>query len=518
MKQKEVEQRVRVAVEHAAPDKADEILTACSSRPEAAQTPAPERKKRSVHIIRFCAAAAAVVLVFVSVWLIAGYRVNKTVDSIVMLDVNPSFSLSVNAKEKVLAVEAMNEDARTVLGGMDLTDVSLEVAINALIGSMLQNGYLDELQNSILVSVENDDANRSEQLRAKVASAINSCMSGDQLEGAVLSQTVSGSDDALKAQAEQYGISLGKAALIQEVLSQDATLTFADLAGLSVNEIALISNSKQQTSGEISVSQTGTVSTKAYIDREEALSIAYGHAGVSSESVLRTEVEFDSEDGVMVYEVEFIAGSTEYEYDINARTGEILKQKIEDHTGAGTNPPVNPGDSSGDQSFIGEAAARAAALKHAGHAESEASYIRSSVEYDDGRAEYYEVEFRIGSTEYEYKIDLYSGAVLSYETESRPQQSAGAATTPSAAPTPAPATPTSAPSSSYIGAEAAKAAAFAHAGVDASSVVKLEIEFDFDDDHGPVYEIEFHSGRMEFDYEIDARTGAILKSESDFDD
>ena len=98
MKQKEVEQRVRVAVEHAAPDKADEILTACGSRPEAAQTPAPERKKRSVHIIRFCAAAAAVVLVFVSVWLIAGYRVNKTVDSIVMLDVNPSFSLSVNAK------------------------------------------------------------------------------------------------------------------------------------------------------------------------------------------------------------------------------------------------------------------------------------------------------------------------------------------------------------------------------------------------------------------------------------
>ena len=229
-------------------------------------------------------------------------------------------------------------------------------------------------------------------------------------------------------------------------------------------------------------------------------------------------MEFDSEDGVMVYEVEFIAGSTEYEYDINARTGEILKQKIEDHTGAGTNPPVNPGDSSGDQSFIGEAAARAAALKHAGHAESEASYIRSSVEYDDGRAEYYEVEFRIGSTEYEYKIDLYSGAVLSYETESRPQQSAGAATTPSATPTPAPATPTPAPSSSYIGAEAAKAAAFAHAGVDASSVVKLEIEFDFDDDHGPVYEIEFHSGRMEFDYEIDARTGAILKSESDFDD
>ena len=517
MKQKEVEQRVRNAMEHAAPDKADEILNACSGRPEASEAPLPERKKKSSHIMRICAAAAAAVIVFVSVWLIAGYRTTRTVDSIVMLDVNPSFSLSVNAKETVLAVEALNEDARSVLGDMELSGVSLEVAINALIGSMLQNGYLDELQNSILVSVENDDANRSEQLRAKVASAINSCMSGDQLEGAVLSQTVSGSDDALKALAEQYGISLGKAALIQEVLSQDATLTFADLAGLSVNEIALISNSKQQTSGEISVSQTGTVSTKAYIGRDEALAAACAHAGVQTEDLLQTEVEFDSENGVMVYEVEFRVGNTEYEYDIDAKTGEILKQKIEDNT-PGHDPSTHPGGPSGDQSFIGETAAQEAALKHAGYSASDAAYIRSSVEYDDGRAEYYEVEFRVGNTAYEYKIDLYSGAVLAHETETRPQSSAGATTSPSATPTPAPATPTPAPSAPYIGEEAAKAAAFAHAGVDASSVVKLEIEFDFDDDHGPVYEIEFHSGRMEFDYEIDARTGAILKSESDFDD
>ncbi|HBV52880.1 MAG TPA: cell wall protein, partial [Clostridiales bacterium] len=86
------------------------------------------------------------------------------------------------------------------------------------------------------------------------------------------------------------------------------TLTFADLAGLSVNEIALISNSKQQTSGEISVSQTGTVSTKAYIGRDEALAAACAHAGVQTEDLLQTEVEFDSENGVMVYEVEFRVG------------------------------------------------------------------------------------------------------------------------------------------------------------------------------------------------------------------
>ena len=89
-----------------------------------------------------------------------------------MLDVNPSLSLSVDAEEKVLSAEALNEDAEKVLGSMELKDTSLEVAVNAIIGSMLQKGYLGDLQNAILVSVENDDATRGEALQKKVAEAI----------------------------------------------------------------------------------------------------------------------------------------------------------------------------------------------------------------------------------------------------------------------------------------------------------------------------------------------------------
>lgn len=143
-----------------------------------------------------------------------------------MLDVNPSLSMTVSSKERVLSVTPFNQDAEVILGDMDLTGTDLDVAVNALIGSMLQNGYLSDIQNAILVSVENQDAAKSAQLQQHLTDTINSVFQGGSLEGAVLSQTVTESAD-LNALAQQYGISVGKASLIQEVIAQDSTLTFA---------------------------------------------------------------------------------------------------------------------------------------------------------------------------------------------------------------------------------------------------------------------------------------------------
>ena len=45
----------------------------------------------------------------------------------------------------------------------------------------------------------------------------------------------------------------------------------------------------------------------------------------------------------------------------------------------------------------------------------------------------------------------------------------------------------------------------------------MDIELD-DEDGILVYEVEFKSGNMKYDYEINAATGAILKHESELDD
>ena len=120
------------------------------------------------------------------------------------------------------------------------------------------------------------------------------------------------------------------------------------------------------------------------------------------------------------------------------------------------------------------------------------------MEHDDGRAECYEVEFLAGTTEYQYEIDLYTGAVLKSERESH-------------------SVPASGSSGPHIGEAAAKSAALTHAGVSESGASRIQVELDRDDGW-TLYEVEFHVGRTEYSYEIDASSGAIVKAEQELDD
>lgn len=591
----ELEQRIRAAVEHATPDRLDEILSSCGQQNIVTNTPVcrartdgqtegaiiymSERKNQNSRfggvkksLTAIAAAAAMFVLCF------GGYSLSQknaapVVDSVVMLDVNPSLSLSVDAEEKVLSAEALNEDAEKVLGSMELKDTSLEVAVNAIIGSMLQKGYLGDLQNAILVSVENDDATRGEALQKKVAEAIANAAQNGSLDAAVLSQLISSNDAALAELAKQYDVSLGKAALIHEVIAQVPTLTFEDLAPMAINEIALIAASKNVSSE--SVAQSGAASNKAYIAQEQALNVVYNHAGVAAEDLVKLEMEFDSKGGTMIYEVEFETTTKKGEYEINATTGAILKSEVKHHnssadtsgyiganaardaalahagvaagdvleieieldsddhvmtykvefltgsreyeyrinatTGAvvtyetkGRKNAVNQSSGSGastGSTYIGEPAAKESALTHAGVAESSTTDVECYLEYEDGKPVFYCVEFKVSKTKYEYEIDLYSGAVLNYAVESYDSSSSGKDSAEASA------------STSYIGESAALAAALKHAGVAETSLTEKHVELDRDG-NTMIYQVEFETRGQEYEYEIDAASGTVLKAEN----
>ena len=78
----------------------------------------------------------------------------------------------------------------------------------------------------------------------------------------------------------------------------------------------------QQSSGGSQGQQTADSSQ--YIGTEKAKQIALNHAGVSSSSATFTKTKLDRDDGIYVYEIEFISGEIDYDYEINATTGTVI--------------------------------------------------------------------------------------------------------------------------------------------------------------------------------------------------
>ena len=165
---------------------------------------------------------------------------NLQVESVIGIDVNPSVELSINRKERVLDVKALNADAGSILEDMDLKGVDLNVAVNAVVGSMVTHGYLDEVDNAILVTVSNDSVSKARQLRASVVEDIATTLKENQVDAVVYDQQVI-ADEEMSALAEQYGISYGKAYFLKELIDQNEGLgpeDMEELAGMTIEEIA----------------------------------------------------------------------------------------------------------------------------------------------------------------------------------------------------------------------------------------------------------------------------------------
>lgn len=511
MNHREIEKKLYTAVEHNTPDVLENILLACHQQEgkvfDMSGTVQTKRRWTSAII----AAAAALLLLVGGFYGYGVYRNNHQVDSIVSLDVNPSIELQVSRSERVLEAIPVNEDAAGILDNMDLTGTQLDVAVNALIGSMLRNGYIDELANSILISVENPDDQKSKELQARLTEDVSSLLQAQSVNGAILSQALT-SDEELLSAAQSHDISLGKASLIQKLIDQNPLLSFDSLAQLSVNELNLLAEAKNTNLSGIS--SVGTASDKAYIGEAKAKEVAFSHANVSESNTQMLEVEFDCDDGRMVYDVEFYSDNMEYDYEIDALSGTVVKYSHELKNTASVVPGSQNGSSQngntqGNQSssgnYIGDTKALDIALAHAGATASSAARVKVEFEFDDGVA-HYDVEFYVGNIEYDYKIHASTGDILSYDRE----QSDDWYSTNSSGST------TNNGSANYIGETQALNIALSHAGLSSSSISRQKIEFDYDDGIA-CYEIEFDSGRMEYEYKIHAVTGDILEFDQDYD-
>lgn len=157
----------------------------------------------------------------------------------------------------------------------------------------------------------------------------------------------------------------------------------------------------------LSVGATAASAAVGYIGEAKAKEIALSNAGVSESDARFLTCKLDYDDGLTVYDVEFYFGRCEYSYEINAKTGAIVKAEKDEF---GTNVP-DP-----DAAYIGEAKAKEIALADAGVKESDARRLKVKFDFDDGRAEY-EVEFHADKFDYDYEIDAVTGKIIKAEKD-----------------------------------------------------------------------------------------------------
>ena len=400
MTNEKMEQRLASAVEKTAPNDVNGVLSRCDER-KGTVIPMTTKKTTKKRWTTLAAACLALVL-------LGGggifYQQAHAVASVVSLDVNPSIELKVSKSEKVLVCTPLNEDAKAILadmgGGADLKGAKLDVAVNAIVGSLVRNGYLNSISSAIMISVEDNDTARAEKLQRELTSTVDGVLQTSEAKASVLTQTLT-QDAGLEQQARENSISTGKAALVNRVLALNPALEFDALAKLSVEELK-------------DLAEAGAPAMPIGTDKAmDIAAAAFGKASTAKMAYSAVDPELD--ESPAHYEVEITSQTgEEFEYKIDAYTGAILESKRE--AADGTEVPVVQPSKPAPTGDIGYAKAKSVALNHAGVSENKAYDMEIELDDEDGTL-VYEVEFKSGNMEYSYEINAATGAILKHEAE-----------------------------------------------------------------------------------------------------
>lgn len=227
-----------------------------------------------------------------------------------------------------------------------------------------------------------------------------------------------------------------------------------------------------------------------YIGVDAAKNTALSNANIDANNAVFTEAKLDDKNGTAYYEVDFTSNGVEYEYDIDAITGTVIeqKQKQADNTEVGV--------------LIDEAKAKEIALNHAGVTQADTSFIWVKPDVDDGQ-QVYEVEFYVAATnsEYDYEIHAQTGEIISFDYDAENY-------TPNTNNT----TNNTTGNSTTKTEQEIKNIALAKV----PNATEKDIQVKLDRDDGKLkYEGKIIYEGMEYDFEIDAYSGAILEWEAE---
>lgn len=160
-------------------------------------------------------------------------------DTYLTIDINPSVELIVNKREKVIYVNPLNEDAEVLLDGIDLIGMDLDEAVDLIIQTAIELGYIDTDAEETYVKVSSisENAEIGEKIRERAKEHINNAFSKRYMMGKAEDK---GFTPDFLAEAESYGVTPGFLFLAKSAVEVSDELLLQDALLMTVQELQVI--------------------------------------------------------------------------------------------------------------------------------------------------------------------------------------------------------------------------------------------------------------------------------------
>ena len=163
------------------------------------------------------------------------YAHYQTPVSYLSLDINSSVELGVNSSGKVVKAEGYNKDGKAILNGIDMTGSNLTEAVNSLISSAVNNGFISKDGSTVIsLTSETDDANAAATLKIAAETGANEALKKNGKSAVIHKDNVSLSE---RKGARDLGVTPGKLNLINKLKSIEPAVTVDQYKDASVTDI-----------------------------------------------------------------------------------------------------------------------------------------------------------------------------------------------------------------------------------------------------------------------------------------
>ncbi|MBQ0097746.1 MAG: hypothetical protein KBS62_02250 [Oscillospiraceae bacterium] len=314
MNNKQLNNLVKTAFTHATPDVLDNIMKE-AKKGKGKSIDIIEKPKRNKVKATVALAASFAVIICASVFGILTY--NNAVYTTVIIDAQPAVSICLNHSDKVVKVVPNNKDGEKLLEKVDEVGKALDESVEIIISSMLDLDYLNSEDNSVLLSVQSENADKSNDKLEVAHDIAKEVFTKKKFDFSLLSQTIDEKTD-YEFLSEKFDISIGKACLLKRITENKNA--YSSLAKLSINDLSLLINAQ-----EIVLENTnpeGMPSSKSLLKIDKIKDIVLNDLDIVDAEI--KEFELSHKDGELTYKVYVKNGDITWAYELIAKSGEIL--------------------------------------------------------------------------------------------------------------------------------------------------------------------------------------------------